>query len=69
VAFDPCYHAACDTLGNLDMTALEQMADGAAHATLTLAMNSEAINGRRGKGNFRPDSPAADALPLAAGVR
>ncbi|HZB77953.1 MAG TPA: hypothetical protein VE526_17105 [Solirubrobacteraceae bacterium] len=69
MAFDPCYHAACDTLGNLDMTALEQMADGAAHATLTLAMNSEAINGRRGKGNFRPDSPAADALPLAAGVR
>jgi Zn-dependent M28 family amino/carboxypeptidase len=69
VAFDPCYHAACDTLGNLNMTALEQMADGAAHATLTLAMNTEAVNGRRGKGNFRPDSPAPDALPVAAGTR
>ena len=58
IAFDPCYHAACDTLANLNMTGLEEMADGAAHATLTLAMNTESVNGRRGKGNFRPTAPA-----------
>ena len=61
VAFDPCYHAACDTLDNLNMTGLEQMADAAAHATLTLGMNTESINGRPGKGNFKPDAPAPDA--------
>ncbi len=69
VAFDPCYHAACDTLDNLNMTGLEQMADAAAHATLTLGMNTESINGRPGKGNFKPDAPAPDAVPLVAGVR
>ena len=58
LAFDPCYHAACDTLANLDLDGLEEMADGAAHATLTLAMNTQAVNGRPGKGNFRPDAPA-----------
>ena len=58
LAFDPCYHAACDTLANLNLGGLEEMADGAAHATLTLAMNTQAVNGRPGKGNFRPDAPA-----------
>ena len=50
--YDPCYHLGCDTMGNLSTTALEQMADGAAHATISLGMSTEAINGERGKGNF-----------------
>jgi aminopeptidase S len=35
--YDPCYHQPCDTLDNVNTTVLGQMADGAAHATLTLA--------------------------------
>ena len=35
--YDPCYHMGCDTLANLDATALDQMSDAAAHATITLA--------------------------------
>jgi Zn-dependent M28 family amino/carboxypeptidase len=35
--FDPCYHQACDDIGNIDATALDQNADAVAYATLTLA--------------------------------
>jgi len=35
---------------------LDEMADAAAHATITLAQNTEAVNGVRGKGNFRPNT-------------
>ena len=35
--YDPCYHMGCDTTSNLDSTALDQMSDAAAHATITLA--------------------------------
>ena len=37
LAFDPCYHQACDTFFNLNYTALDQMSDAAAHTTWTLA--------------------------------
>lgn len=47
---DPCYHAACDTIGNVNTTVLEEMADAIAHATLTFAMTTSAVNGT-GKGN------------------
>ena len=35
--YDPCYHLGCDDIGNLSNTALDQMGDAAAHATITLA--------------------------------
>ena len=35
--YDPCYHLGCDDIDNLDTTALDQMSDAAAHATITLA--------------------------------
>src|SRR5215211_2369263 len=35
--YDSCYHQACDTINNLNKTSIGQLADGAAHATLTLA--------------------------------
>jgi Zn-dependent M28 family amino/carboxypeptidase len=50
VAHDSCYHQACDTLGNVNTTVLEQMADAIAHSTLTFAMTTSAINGTA-KGN------------------
>ena len=37
VAYDSCYHQACDTIGNLSTKALFELGDAAAHATLTLA--------------------------------
>jgi Zn-dependent M28 family amino/carboxypeptidase len=43
LAYDPCYHQACDTFFNLDDTALDQMSDAAAHATWTLARSQSPI--------------------------
>jgi Zn-dependent M28 family amino/carboxypeptidase len=43
LAFDPCYHQACDTFFNLNYTALDQMSDAAAHAGWTLARSRSAI--------------------------
>jgi Zn-dependent M28 family amino/carboxypeptidase len=37
IAYDPCYHQACDTINNLSTRALSEMSDAAAHAALTLA--------------------------------
>jgi Zn-dependent M28 family amino/carboxypeptidase len=49
-AFDPCYHSACDTTSNINVTALDEMSDAVAHAVLSLAMSTSSINGT-GKGN------------------
>jgi Zn-dependent M28 family amino/carboxypeptidase len=51
--YDPCYHLACDTFDNINLEALEVNADAVAFATLQYAMNTEAVNGVRGKGNFK----------------
>jgi Zn-dependent M28 family amino/carboxypeptidase len=45
VAFDPCYHQACDTFTNVDLVALDEMTDAIAHAILTFAMTSSAVQG------------------------
>ncbi|SDR97147.1 M28 family peptidase [Jiangella sp. DSM 45060] len=49
VAYDPCYHQECDDIDNLSQQALDEMSDAAAHATLTFAMTTSAIEGT-GKG-------------------
>ena len=51
-AYDPCYHQACDTITNLSTTALNELGDAAAHATLTLARTKSGLyedGSRRGK--------------------
>jgi hypothetical protein len=53
VAFDPCYHQACDDITNLSTKALFELGDGAAHAVLTLA--------RTRSGFFEDGSRAARA--------
>jgi Zn-dependent M28 family amino/carboxypeptidase len=45
IAFDPCYHAACDTFANVNLVALDEMTDAVAHAVLTFAMTSSAVQG------------------------
>ena len=65
VAFDPCYHQACDTYANISDTLLEQMSDAAAHATLTFAETQSAINGTaKGKalGQWSPEYKGHRAL-------
>ena len=37
VAFDPCYHQACDDIDNIDPVGFEQLADGGAHVAAVLA--------------------------------
>jgi Zn-dependent M28 family amino/carboxypeptidase len=56
VAFDPCYHAACDDLDNINLTALDEMTDAIAHAILTFAMTSSAVQGTdKGSDNAKYD--------------
>ena len=56
VAYDHCYHQACDNFGNIDLTALDQMSDAAAHAVLTFAMTTSSVNGTdKGKGSGSSD--------------
>jgi Zn-dependent M28 family amino/carboxypeptidase len=44
IAYDPCYHQACDTFDNNSDEALDQMSDAAAHAVLTFAMMRAPVN-------------------------
>ncbi len=44
-AYDPCYHAACDTYANNSNHALEVNADAVAFAVLTYAFSTESVNG------------------------
>jgi Zn-dependent M28 family amino/carboxypeptidase len=41
--YDPCYHQACDTIANLNSTALDQMSDAAAHTAWTLARSKSGV--------------------------
>ena len=43
LAYDPCYHQACDTFFNLSHQALDEMSDAAAHSTWTLARSRSTI--------------------------
>ena len=45
VAYDACYHQACDDLDNLSTVALDQMSDAAADAVLQFAMTTSAVSG------------------------
>ncbi len=55
--YDPCYHLACDTFDNISLHALDINSDAVAAATLQFSMNTIAVNGIRGKGNFKPEGP------------
>jgi Zn-dependent M28 family amino/carboxypeptidase len=44
IAYDPCYHSACDTIDNLDHTALSINSDAIAYVTYLYAKGQEVIN-------------------------
>ncbi len=52
VAYDPCYHQACDTYANNNDSALDVNSDAIAFSVLQYAMNTSDVNGLPGKGNF-----------------
>jgi Zn-dependent M28 family amino/carboxypeptidase len=60
--YDPCYHLPCDTFDNVNLFALDVNADAIAYAVLQFAMNTEALNGKRGKGNFKPEHWGPQAI-------
>jgi Zn-dependent M28 family amino/carboxypeptidase len=43
--YDPCYHAACDTFGNVALDVLHLNSDAVAFSTLTYAMSTRSVNG------------------------
>jgi len=43
--YDSCNHQACDNIDNLNPKSIEELADGAAHATLTFAQTTSAVKG------------------------
>ena len=43
--YDPCYHQACDTYGNVSLKGLDELSDGAAYATETFAHSTLPVNG------------------------
>jgi Zn-dependent M28 family amino/carboxypeptidase len=47
--YDPCYHLACDTFGNVNLTALDVNSDLIAYAQLTFAYSTQTVNGVPGK--------------------
>ena len=65
--YDQCYHLGCDDFDNVSLTALDQMADAAAHATISLAQSTAIVNGVRGKGNFNPRPEHPEPLVPAGG--
>jgi Zn-dependent M28 family amino/carboxypeptidase len=54
IAYDPCYHLACDTYANNNDDALDVNADAVAYAALKYAMDTTGVNALKGKGNFKP---------------
>jgi Zn-dependent M28 family amino/carboxypeptidase len=59
VQYDPCYHLACDTFDNVSLEALDQNSDAVAHAVMTFAMTTSAVNGTdkgKGLGKFKNDA-------------
>jgi Zn-dependent M28 family amino/carboxypeptidase len=68
IAYDPCYHQACDTFANNSHAALDSMSDAAAHVVLTLSRVkvdvrlTDAAAARITSHSLVADSPGPDAL-------
>jgi Zn-dependent M28 family amino/carboxypeptidase len=68
--YDPCYHLACDTFGNVSSHALDVNADSIGFAVLTYAYSTEPVNGVKGKrvpGGFVIPAPAGPQGTVGSG--
>ncbi|GAA4397122.1 M28 family metallopeptidase [Fodinibacter luteus] len=63
IAYDPCYHQACDDIDNLSSKALDVNSDAIGFAVLQYAMSTVDVNGKPGKGNFPPAQPTDKPRP------
>lgn len=61
-SFDPCYHQACDTIGNVNEHAFDVNIDAIALAVLAYSYSTESVNGVPGV-----PVPGGLNLPVAAG--
>ncbi|MFF2273123.1 M28 family metallopeptidase [Agromyces sp. NPDC058136] len=61
-SYDQCYHQACDTIDNVNRTALDQNVDAIATAVLAYAYSTQSVNGVAGK-----NVPGGLTLPAPAG--
>ena len=66
IAYDPCYHQACDTYANNNDLALDTNAEAVAYAVLKYAMDTSDVNGQKGKGNFKRKGIKVPAFPAPA---
>ena len=60
--YDPCYHLACDTFDNVNLSALEVNSGAVAYATLHYAMSTGPISAQGTAGKFEPPDLAAEAI-------
>jgi Zn-dependent M28 family amino/carboxypeptidase len=68
--YDPCYHLACDTFGNVNDHALDVNADSIAFAVMTYMYSTQTINGVKGKqvpGGFDIPAPAGPEGTVGSG--
>ncbi|MDH2429005.1 M28 family metallopeptidase [Sphaerisporangium sp. TRM90804] len=66
VAYDPCYHAPCDTIANVNLTALDVNSDAIADSTARYAFNLSSIPNRVSAVSARSAVPPAHAGDAAA---
>lgn len=57
LAYDPCYHQACDDITNLSTRSLDQMSDGVAHTTFTFADDETLFTGTTARRAAGPSGP------------
>jgi Zn-dependent M28 family amino/carboxypeptidase len=55
-AYDACYHKACDTIRNVNRSAVDQMVDAISHAVITYANDTSSVNGDN-NGSAGPNNP------------
>lgn len=67
VAYDKCYHQACDNLKNLNLRGLNQLSDGAAHATYTFAAIKTPSGGPRSALGFKGFDSGSASAPIFKG--
>jgi Zn-dependent M28 family amino/carboxypeptidase len=62
LAYDPCYHAVCDTIANFSPHALDVNSDAVAAAVITFAFDTSSVNGVRAPGKSHNAGKSAQAF-------
>ncbi|MET0469117.1 MAG: M28 family metallopeptidase [Aeromicrobium sp.] len=67
LAYDPCYHQACDDITNLSTRSIDQLGDAAAHATATLVLSKKGLFGDAKRKLSSASAKASAAAQAAEG--